>query len=204
MKEKYHNKLYSLFEFYRIVYLAIFSSFNFISAKRKKLLTKQFTERIMIAVTEVNGCAYCSYAHTKMALESGMSEEEIQNMFKGVMEDVPKEEIHAVVFGQHYAESRGRPSKKSWEEIVEIYGLKKAKGILGAIRIMMFGNAQGIAWGSFLDRFKKGKKKDPRSNIFYELGMMLAMFIYPFIAIIHVLLAKLFRRPAIKFKATKK
>jgi AhpD family alkylhydroperoxidase len=37
----------------------------------------------MLAVTEVNGCEMCSYAHTKMALEAGLSNDEIQQMLAG-------------------------------------------------------------------------------------------------------------------------
>lgn len=200
MKGTFGRKLYSLGEFYKIYYLAFFSAYDFIYAKIKKLLHEHFIERIMIAVTEVNGCPFCSYAHTKMALEAGMSNEEIQNMLAGVSDDVPKEEMSAVVFSQHYAEMRGKPSKKSWERVVEIYGLKKAKGILAAIRIMMFGNAAGIAWGSFVNRFKKGEKADERSGLLYEIGMVLTTIIYLPIALIHTLLAKLFRISTIKFK----
>ena len=167
----------------------------------------------MLAVTEVNDCSFCSFAHTKMALEAGMSNEEIYNMLAGVTDDVPEEEMSGIVFSQHYAETRGYPSKKSWERIVEIYGLREAKGILGVIRVIMFGNAAGVVWGSFLDRFKKetgtgtgtgtGKEKetDERSSLLYEIGMILGTFIFLPIALIHALLAKLLRRPVIQFKA---
>ncbi|WP_256205872.1 carboxymuconolactone decarboxylase family protein [Carnobacterium iners] len=37
-------------------------------------------ERIMLAVTQVNGCSVCSYTHTKMALEVGMKSEKIKNI----------------------------------------------------------------------------------------------------------------------------
>lgn len=84
-----------------------------------------------------------------------MSNEEIQKMLLGESDDIPEEEVSAIMFSQHYAETRGHPSKKSWDRIVEIYGINEAKGILGAIRIMMFGNAAGVAWGSFAIRFKK-------------------------------------------------
>ena len=200
MKDSFGRDLYSLVEFYRIYYLAFFSAYDFIYAKKKELLSEHFIERIMISVTEVNGCPFCSFAHTKMALEAGMSNEEIQNMLAGVSDDVPEEELSAIVFSQHYADSRGYPSKESWERIVEIYGLKKAKGILGAIRIMMFGNAAGIAWGSFSNRLKKEKETDERSNLPYEIGMMLGTIIYIPVALVHALLARLFRTKIIKFK----
>lgn len=153
----------------------------------------------MLAVTEVNGCLFCSYAHTKMALEAGMSNEEIQNMLAGVSDDVPEEQMSAVLFSQHYAETRGNPSNKSWERLVEVYGLPEAKGILGAIRIMMFGNSAGVAWGSFVSRFRKKEEVDERSGLLYEISMMLATFIYLPLALIHALLAKLFRISIIRF-----
>lgn len=193
MKDTMGRKLYSLGEFYKIYYLTFISVYDFIYAKRNDLLDEPFIERIMLAVTEVNGCLFCSYAHTKMALEAGMSNEEIQNMLAGVSDDVPEEEMSAVVFSQHYAETRGNPSKKSWERLVEVYGLPKAKGILGAIRIMMFGNSAGVAWGSFVSRFRKKEEVDQRSSLLYEIAMMLATFIYLPLAFIHALLAKQFR-----------
>ncbi len=199
MKDNFGKKLYSLKEFYRITYLAFFSTYDLLYVKKKKLLSKHFIERIMLAVTEVNGCEICSYAHTKMALEAGMKNEEIQNMLAGICDDVPEKEMSAVVFGQHYADTRGYPSKKSWERIIELYGLSEAKGILASIRIMMLGNAAGIPWSSFIYRFKG--KPDKRSSVLYEIGMMLGTIIILPVAIIHALLAKLFNRPTITFKS---
>ncbi|MDY0387788.1 MAG: carboxymuconolactone decarboxylase family protein [Methanolobus sp.] len=204
MNNTFGRKLYSLGEYYKIYYLALFSITDFRYAKKKKFLNEHFIERIMLAVTEVNGCPLCSFAHTKMALESGMSNEEIQNMLAGVRDDVPEEEISAVMFAQHYAETRGYPSKKSWERIVEIYGFRKAKGILGTIRMIMFGNAAGAAWGSFVNRLKKEEKADDRSNLLYEIGMILVTFIYLPIALIHTISTKLFRIHIIKFKSVGK
>lgn len=198
MKDTFGRKLYSLGEFYIITSLSFFSTYDLLYAKKNELLNKHFIERIMLAVTEVNGCEVCSYAHTKMALEAGMSNEEIQNMLAGISDDVPEAEMSAVVFGQHYADSRGKPSNESWERIVEIYGLPKAKGILASIRIMMLGNAAGIPWSSFINRFKG--KPDDRSSLLYEIGMILGTIVYLPIALAHALLAKLFKRPTIKFK----
>lgn len=155
----------------------------------------------MLAVTEVNGCLYCSYAHTKMALEAGMSNEEIQKILVGVNEDVPEEEISAILFSEHYAETRGYPTEKSWERIVEMYGQHEVKGILGAIRMIMFGNAAGVAWGSFVNRFKKEGEMDQRSDLLYEIAMILGTFVYLPIALAHVLLAKVLRFPIIQFEA---
>lgn len=191
------KKLYSIAESYIITYNLFRSVPKFISGRKKDLLSKQLVERIMLAVTEVNGCDICSYAHAKMALESGMTEDEIKNMLAGIQDDVPGEEMPAVMFAQHYADFRGRPSKESWDRLVEIYDLPKAQGILGAIRMIMWGNAYGIAWSSFIGRFKR--KANSRSNLFYELLMMTTTMLYFPFAFIHALVASLFKVSLIKF-----
>jgi len=191
------KKLYSFKEAYKIMYLTFASIGKFRYAKKHELLSEQLIERIMLAVTEVNGCEICSYAHTKMALEAGLSNEEIQNMLAGVQNHVPADEMPAIMFAQHYADYRGQPSRESWERIVEIYELPKASGILGAIRMIMFGNAYGIAWSSFINRFKG--KPDQRSSFLYELGMIFCTIIFIPITLIHVLCAKIFRAQIIKF-----
>lgn len=190
MHEMIGRKLYSLKESYSITYLAFRSSPKLRYAKKHDLLNQQFIERIMLAVTEVNGCEICSYAHTQMALEAGMTIEEIQNMLGGIKDDVLPDEMPAVMFAQHYADHRGRPSKESWERIVEIYGLPKASGILGSIRIIMMGNAYGVPWSSFFNRFKG--KPDKRSSLPYELSMILFSIICTPIALFHALLAIMF------------
>ena len=104
------RKLYSVRESYRIYCEGIRTVKYLTKAKKGKELSPEFIERIMMSVTEVNGCAICSYAHTKMALEIGMSSKEIQNILSGVMDDIPPDEIPGIIFAQHYADSRGKPS----------------------------------------------------------------------------------------------
>ena len=196
VEPKFGKKLYSVRESYWIFYKGIRTMKYMFKAKRKKELNPKFIERIMLAVTEVNGCAICSYAHTKKALESGMSNEEIQKMLSGIIDDVPTSEVPAVMFAQHYADTRGNPTLESWQRIVEIYGISKAKGILGSIRFIMIGNAYGIAWSSFFNRLRC--RPDQRSNLLYELSIMLGTILTP-ISLIHALISDLFRIPIINF-----
>lgn len=49
----------------------------------------------------------------KMALEAGMSKEEIQKMLAGRDDKMSPEELPAVLIAQHYAASRGTPSEES-------------------------------------------------------------------------------------------
>ncbi|MEI8199835.1 MAG: carboxymuconolactone decarboxylase family protein [Eubacteriales bacterium] len=191
------RKLYSIPETYRFFYDAM-RTVRYMSVSRKNNeLSLEFMERIMLAVTQVNACPICSYAHTKMALEAGMSSEEIQKLLSGVIDDTPPCEAAAVIFAQHYADSRGKPSKASWERIEAEYGPSEAKGILGAIRIITLANTYGIPFSSFLNRFKG--RPDQRSNLFYEISMFITGLITLPIVLIHVLVSALFKIPVIRF-----
>ena len=196
VEAEFGKKLYSVRESYWIFYNGIRTMKYMFRSKRKKELSPSFIERIMLAVTQVNCCAICSYAHTKKALESGMSNKEIQNMLSGIIDDVPTDEVTAVMFAQHYADTRGNPTLESWQRIVEIYGISKAKGILGSIRTIMIGNVYGIAWSSFFNRLRG--RPDPRSNLLYEASMILGTILIP-ISLTHALITDLFRKPLIKF-----
>ncbi|NLI53255.1 MAG: carboxymuconolactone decarboxylase family protein [Clostridiales bacterium] len=170
------KKLFSVFELYRIMTLAFRSIPLLKRAKAAGEMDKPFLERIMLAVTEVNGCAMCSYYHTRVALEEGFSKEEIRAMLGGDFADVPEEQLGGVLFAQHYADLRGKPTQESWRRIVDQYGRTGAYGILAVTRMIMMGNATGIPAGSFINRFRG--KADPRSNVAYELLMMLAMLVF--------------------------
>ncbi len=109
-------------------------------------LGDSFVERIMLAVTEVNGCPACAYEHAKMALRAGMNSDEIRQMLSGEYEGVPDGELPALMFAQHYADSRGNPDRAAWVAIEKEYGPDLARGILGAARVMMLGNVIGLAY----------------------------------------------------------
>ncbi len=79
--------------------------------KKEDILSQQFIERMQLAVTEVNGCAACSYAHTTFALREGMSNEEISSFLSGNNDYIKPEEAKAIIFAQHFADNRGYPEK---------------------------------------------------------------------------------------------
>jgi AhpD family alkylhydroperoxidase len=191
------KKLFSFFELYRIMTLAFRSIPLLRQAKAAGKMDKAFLERIMLAVTEVNGCAMCSYYHTKVALEEGFSAEEIRALLGGSFTDVPQAQLDGVLFAQHYADQRGKPTRESWAKIVSEYGETGAYGILAVTRMIMMGNAIGIPSGSFLLRFRG--KPDPRSNVLYELLMMLAMVVFLPLAGLTTLVLNLAGVPILQF-----
>ena len=65
-------------------------------------------KRLMLAVTAVNGCRYCSYYHAQEALKAGLPDEELQMLLEGVVDDAPPEELPALLYAQHWAEAEGQ------------------------------------------------------------------------------------------------
>lgn len=191
MKTVHASRKYNLLDLYVAFYKG-FRTIKYTSKTSKKgILNKDFIERIMLAVTQVNDCEVCSYAHTKMALEQGMTGEEIQKILSGDMEDIHPEEAPAIFFAQHYADSKGKPSMVSWHRVLDEYGEEKALGILGAIRMIMIGNIVGIPISSFRSRLKGTRVEG--SNVIYELGMPLSSILLAPIAFIHSLFATIFK-----------
>ncbi len=143
----------------------------------KKGIDKHFRERIMLAVTEVNGCEICSYAHTQMALKQGLDSEEISALLQGDKDAIRPEEAKAILFAQHYADSNGKPDKGAYEALLAEYGEKKTRSIMAAIQVMMMGNVTGLPMSALRARIKKHPYHN--STIWYELCISPA-FIYMF------------------------
>jgi hypothetical protein len=118
-------------------------------------------------------------------------------MLDGIVDTIPNDEIEGVLFAQHYADKRGNPSKESWHKVVWVYGKIKAEGILAATRMIMMGNAYGIPLGSFKNRFRG--KPDERSNLLYEVGMLLTFIIFLPISLVHTIFSALLKKPLITF-----
>lgn len=197
MQQELYKKFYSVGELYTALFQGM-RTFKFLKkSKQSKQLSPHFIERIMLAVTEVNGCEVCSYAHTKIALEQGMDEKEIKQLLSGATDGIPDEEMKAIMFAQHYADTKGNPTKESWVRILSAYGEKTALGILGAIRMIMIGNSFGIALSAFKSRLKG--KPIKKSSLFYELKMLLSLIPLLPIAMIHAMIAGLLKTPIIKF-----
>lgn len=151
--------------------------------KKSKLVDSHFIERLQLAVTTVNGCPACSYQHTKMALRDGMSNEEISSFLSGEDDFIKPEEAKAIMFAQHFADSRGYPKKYAFASIVQEYGKNKAKIILSAVQLMIAGNMYGIPFSAFQSRRKGEPFKG--SSLFFELGMLAAGILCLPFAIMH-------------------
>lgn len=188
-----YKRKFSFFELYRALVYAPRAMRKLVKNKKSKLLSDEFVERLQLAITEVNGCPACSYQHTKMALQMGMSNEEISSFLSGAEDFIRPEEAKAIMFAQHFADSRGYPKKYAYEALIKEYGEEKAVVILSASQVMITGNIYGIPFSAFQSRLKGKTYKD--SSLFFELGMLIGGILIMPIAILHGVLRGVIRLP---------
>ena len=127
------------------------NDFRYISGQKEMirkamrgLISYDFRERLMMVVTEVNGCRYCSSFHAKEALKSGISNEELKVLLAGeIPANAPLEEIPALVYAQHWAESDAQPDEAALQRLAEEYGQEKADAIQIVLRMIRMGNLSG-------------------------------------------------------------
>ena len=143
----------------------LFSDLWFPIRNRKRLkevmnkgsISPAFQERLMLAVTAVDGCRYCSYFHARQALKSGVTQEEISQLLSGDVDDCPEEEAVAVIYAQHWAESDAHPDPEAVRRLQQTYGVEKTEAIHLMLRMIRLGNLLGNSWDYLLYRISFGK-----------------------------------------------
>lgn len=115
-----------------------------VRAMRADRVDEQFAEKIMLAVTAVNECRYCTRFHTDMAQETGVDQATIDDILDSDIDAAVNEtERPALVFAQQYAEADGDPSSEALSELRAAYGSETATDVLAFVRAIYFANLSG-------------------------------------------------------------
>jgi AhpD family alkylhydroperoxidase len=125
---------------------------------RKRLISCAFRERLMLAVTAVNGCRYCSYFHAKQALKTGIAAEEISTLLSGEVANCPRDEAVAVIYAQYWAESDARPDQEAVRRLQQTYGREKVEAIHLILRMIRMANLLGNSWDYLIYRMSFGRR----------------------------------------------
>lgn len=177
------SRIFTPIEFYRHLCRSIRAMPVMARSSRKGFVSKAFMEKIMLAVTQVNGCRYCSWFHTRMAMKEGISKTEIHTLLGGDFEGAEENEMLALFYAQHYADTGGHPEEESRKKLYETYGRERARGIVSSIMVITVGNIYGIAIDGLMRRLKGKKMKG--SKLLYELGIVFgSLLIFP-VALVH-------------------
>jgi AhpD family alkylhydroperoxidase len=116
-----------------------------------------FGERLMLSVTHVNGCRWCSFAHSRMAMSAGLGPDEVRGLLGGVAEGAPESELAALLYAQHWAETGGRPDPAARARLVGSYGPAGAEAIERVIRVINTANLFGNTVDRVMGRLTRGK-----------------------------------------------
>ena len=191
-------KIFTTVTFYKHLKVLVANFSELRKSKKTGNVSKAFSEKIMLAVTQVNGCRYCNYVHTKNAIDAGISEKEINLMLNGELGDIGNDESLALMFAQHYADTDGFPDKETYAKFVTHYGDQKAADILATIRVIMAANIHGISLDALQSRLKGKKMKG--SKLSNEIGIALGILVLLPVAIVQVWFEKILRRAPQKNK----
>jgi AhpD family alkylhydroperoxidase len=163
------------------------------TAIRGGRVSRAFAEKIMLTVTRVNGCRYCSFAHTHAALAAGVSHNELQKLMEGEFSTFPDDEVVALTFAQHYAESNFQPDPQAWQRLVDYYGSQTARDILAYLRLITFANLFGNTFDALLSRCAGKPAAD--SSLINELCVVMgSLIIIPACMLIRIITRLLTRR----------
>lgn len=116
-----------------------------------------FRERIMMVVTTVNQCAACSHFHSRVALLSGVTEEELKMILSGSVEGFDEYEVEALLFAQHWAENDGRAGVEMRRKLAEHYGERTADCIEVVAHAIRMGNLTGNSMEHWRRRLLRGE-----------------------------------------------
>lgn len=192
MKDVQKAKTFSTGFFYQQIKVVVDCFGDTQKARKSGDIDKAFYEKIMLAVSQVNGCRMCSYLHTKNAIDAGASEEEINAMTSGELGDLDHDESLALMFAQHYADSNGKYDPQTFKKVEDHYGVEKARYILATIKAIMVGNIHGIAMDGFKSRLK-GKKVEG-SKLRNEMGILFGIVVLIPAAIVETWFRRIFRK----------
>ena len=144
-------------------------------AMRNPDVGRAFAGKIMMVVTAVNGCTYCTWFHAQEAAASGMSSDEIAAMFNLQFESTATEhELPGLLFAQHFAETNRNPAPEMSARLDAFYGEATARDIMLLIRAIFFGNLLGNTFDAFPARLKG--QKAPGSSAVFEALFWFATF----------------------------
>jgi AhpD family alkylhydroperoxidase len=116
-----------------------------------------FRERLMVAVTAVYGCRFCTWFHTREALRGGLDRGEIVGLLSSTVGSCPEEEAIALAYAQHWAECNANPDSEAVQRLEQAYGTEKAKALNAVLRLVRCGNLTGNSLDYLLYRISFGR-----------------------------------------------
>lgn len=154
----FRRRMYaSPMQFVRDLYCALTKLRPVLSLSLKSGIAADFRERIMMVVTGVNRCRHCAYGHEFLAALAGVSKAEISRLLAQDLTSSPADQIPALLFAMHWAETDGRPGSEAKSDLQARYGVEVARQIEAATLMIHIGNRIGNTFDYLLSRISGGR-----------------------------------------------
>jgi hypothetical protein len=120
-------------------------------------------------------------------LQAGLNHDEVKQLLsRQLNSQIDDEDVVALNFAVHYAETDQKPDKELLDNLFEVYGQKIAGDILLRLRMIYFGNLCGNTFKAFLSRLQ-GKKQE---NSFWLTELVVFIMLSPLLGPIALLMKK--------------
>ncbi len=176
-------RIHSVATYYRILDALVRAGFG--AVMRPRTIGKATAERLMLAVTQVNGCRYCSYLHTRLALRAGVEGDETRALVAGNLQAAPRAEHTALIFAQHVADTEGQPDAEAFEHVLAEYGPQATHEIMASIRAILIGNIYGLAFDALLFRLRL--RPVDGSGLWRELAILVGSAVWGPVVVLRAL-----------------
>jgi AhpD family alkylhydroperoxidase len=120
----------------------------------KPRLPASLREEVMLAVTSVNDCRYCSWVHTGLALENGVDMEDLGMLLGKSLDNVEEREAVAILFGKHFADTVRQPSAQARAKLAAHFSPAEQREIMAYIHAIYFANLTGNSADAILARLR--------------------------------------------------
>lgn len=180
MLNSFKKRSFSFGSFIRVSQAAVKSIPKMARIMRTQSLSSKLIEKLMLSVTSVNGCRYCSWFHSAQAVKTGISLEEISQLMEFDLGACTEEEALACAYAQHFAETEGNTEKAVTLRLIKEFGAEKTRDIIAVIQMITFGNL----WGNSIDAFLARLRGTPieKETIFMEfLLFLISLPVFPLI-----------------------
>jgi AhpD family alkylhydroperoxidase len=120
--------------------------------------SRSLREKVIIGVTSVNDCRWCSWLHTGIALKQGVNLDELQSLLSSdTFGTVTDREATAILFAQHFADTRRHPTPAARLALAKQFTLYQRLEIMAWIHFIYFANLSGNSADAWLARFRGWK-----------------------------------------------
>jgi len=149
------------------------SSPQLVSALVSDRVSASFSESLMLAVTSVYECRYCTWIHAELAEYFGVEEEKISALLEGDISMMDEYERPALAFAIHYAQTEGLPTTSALKKLSGKYESTVVDDLLKLLEFVSFTNRLGNTFDSFIAH--RLEDKPPENSLLITSGVFVVM-----------------------------